>query len=193
MDSFLSQQTLGVLAVALGLLGYVFYIRGILQDKVKPHAFTWFIWAILTTIAFVAQVISDGGAGAWVTGVTALFSFGFAVVGLGKSSRVFITKSDWIFFIGALLTIPVWYFTGNPLWAVSIVTIIDAAAFAPTIRKAFFNPETENSWTYLLSGIKFVVSLFALKSFSVTTALYPGFLVFANFAFVLLLVWRKQT
>ncbi len=192
MNVVISKEALGALAVALGLFGYGFYVRGILQGKVKPHAFTWFVWGILTSIAFIAQITKGGEAGAWVTGVTALCSFGFTVVGLRASSREFISKSDWIFFFCALLTIPIWYLTGDPLWSVIIITIIDFVAFMPTIRKAFFNPETENSWTYMLSGIKFVVSLFALGSFTWTTALYPSSLILANFAFVLMHFWRKQ-
>ena|SRR3989344_5291221 len=188
-----SPEVVGGIAVALGLFGYVFYVRGISQGKVKPHAFSWFVWGLLTAIAFFAQITEGGGAGAWVTGVTALCSFCFALVGLGASSRVLIAKSDWIFFIGALLTIPIWYFSGNPLWSVIIITIIDAVAFAPTFRKAFLNPETENGWTYTLSGLKFVVALFALESFTWTTALYPASLVIANLIFVAMLVWRKQT
>lgn len=190
--NFTLQELLGGLAVALGLFGYAFYVRGILQGKVKPHAFTWFVWGLLTAIAFVAQVTEDGGAGAWVTGVTALCSFGFAAIGLGASSRAYITRSDWIFFVGALLTIPVWYLTGSPLWSVIIITVTDAVAFAPTFRKAYFHPQTENSWTYLLSGLKFVVALFALQSFTWTTALYPASLVVANFVFVGMVVWRRR-
>ncbi|HSX15287.1 MAG TPA: hypothetical protein VLF40_00685 [Candidatus Saccharimonadales bacterium] len=186
------QTVLGVLAIALGLFGYMFYVRGILAGKVKPHAFTWFVWGLLTAIGFVAQVSGGGGPGAWVTGVTALCSFGFAAVGLGASSRIFITKSDWAFFISSLLAIPVWLITKNPLWSVIIITITDAVAFAPTFRKAFHHPETEHAWTYSLSGLKFIVSLFALQSFTWTTALYPASLVLANYAFVALLVWRKQ-
>jgi hypothetical protein len=186
------QELFGGLAVALGLFGYVFYVRGIIQGKVKPHAFTWFVWGLLTTIAFIAQITEGGGPGAWVTGVTALCSFGFALVGLGASSRIFIAKTDWIFFISSLLAIPIWYFSGNPLWAVIIITIIDAVAFAPTFRKAYFHPQTENEWTYALSGIKFVIGLFALESFSWTTALYPASLVVANMAFVAMLLWRQQ-
>ncbi len=193
MDVFTTHEILGGIAVALGLFGYVFYVRGILQGKVKPHAFSWFVWGILTAIAFVAQIADGGGAGAWVTGVTALCSFGFALVGLGASSRILIAKSDWIFFIASLLTIPIWYFSGNPLWSVIIITIVDAAAFAPTFRKAYFSPETENGWTYTLSGLKFVVAMFALESFTWTTALYPASLVLANLAFVLMLVSRRQT
>jgi hypothetical protein len=191
VDTYSLQQILGALAVALGLFGYVFYVRGILQGKVKPHAFTWFVWGILTAIAFCAQIVEGGGPGAWVTGVTAIFSFGFATVGLSASSRVFITQSDWIFLISALLAIPIWYFTGDPLWSVIIITIVDAVAFAPTFRKAFFNPETENGWTYVLSGLKFIVSLFALETLTWTTGLYPASLVVANFAFVAMLMYRR--
>lgn len=192
MTQIFSAEVLGGAAVALGLLGYVFYVRGILQGKVKPHAFTWFIWGLLTAIAFVAQISSGGGAGAWVTGVTAACSFGFALVGLGASSRIHIVRSDWKFFVASLLAIPVWLVTGEPLWSVVIITITDAVAFAPTFRKAFHHPDTENVWTYALSGIKFVISLFALESFTWTTALYPASLVLANAAFVTMLVWNKH-
>ncbi len=192
MNIFTHQEFLGGVAIILGFIGYAFYLRGILQGKVKPHAFTWFVWAILTTIAFIAQITQGGGPGSWVTGFTALCSFGFAIIGLGASSRIFISKSDWIFFIGALLSIPIWYFSGNPLWSVIIITIIDAVAFAPTFRKAFFHPDTENSWTYTLSGIKFIVSLFALEHFTWTTALYPASLVIANIAFVGMVLWRRS-
>lgn len=190
--SFSMAEILGGIAVLLGIIGYVFYVRGILQGKVKPHAFSWFVWAILTTIAFVVQVVEGGGPGAWVTGFTALASFAFAAVGLGVSSRVLIAKSDWIFFIGSILAIPVWYVTGDPLWSVILITIIDAAAFVPTFRKAYFHPETENTTTYALSGIKFIFSLLALEAFTVTTALYPASLVLANGIFVAMVLWRRR-
>jgi len=186
------QTVLGVLAVALGLFGYMFYVRGILAGKVKPHAFTWFVWGLLTAIAFVAQISSGGGPGAWVTGVTALCSFGFAAVGLGASSRIFITKSDWAFFVSSLLAIPVWLITKNPLWSVIIISVVDNLAAAPTFRKAYHHPETEHAWTYALSGLKFIVSLFALQSFTWTTALYPASLVAANIAFVFVIESRKR-
>lgn len=186
------QPILGGIAVALGLLGYVFYIRGIIQGKVKPHFFSWFVWMLLTAIAFIAQVIEGGGPGAWVTGVTAVMSLGFAIVGLRSSSRTLIAKSDWFYFVAALLAIPPWYFTGDPLWSVIIITVIDAVAFAPTFRKAYHHPDTENGWTYTLSGIKFIFGLAALSTFTVTTALYPASLILANGAFVAMLVWRRR-
>jgi len=185
------QDLYGGIAVLLGIIGYAFYARGIIQGKVKPHAFTWFVWGIITSVGFAAQVVGGGGAGAWVTGSTALACFVFALVGLGSSSRIYIARSDWFFFIGALVTIPVWYVTGDPLWSVVIITIIDPIAFAPTIRKAYHHPETENVWLYVLSGVKFIFGILALASFSWTTALYPASLVLANGVFVAMHIWRS--
>lgn len=186
------QIILGVIAVLVGLFGYVFYIRGIVAGIVKPHAFTWFVWGLLTAIGYFAQVVDGGGPGAWVTGMTALMSFGFAVVGLGASSRIFISRTDWIFFLLALTAIPVWYFTGDPVWSVILITIIDAVAFAPTFRKAWQHPETEHAYTYLLSGIKFLIGIAALTNLSLITVLYPASLVIANIAFVAMLYYRRK-
>lgn len=190
-ELFSLQESIGAVAVLLGFVGYAFYIRGIFAGSVKPHFFTWFVWAILTFIAFLAQVVAGGGPGAWVTGVTAAMSVVFALVGLGSSSRTLIAKSDWVFFIGALLAIPPWLATGDPLWSVVIITIIDAVAFIPTFRKAYEHPDTESAATYALSGIKFVFGIVALSSLTLTTALYPASLVVANLVFVLMLVWRR--
>lgn len=183
---------LGTLAVVIGMLGYMFYTRGIFKGEVKPHAFTWSVWGILTSIAFFAQITEGGGPGAWVTGATAAMSFIFAIVGLGASSRAYIKKSDVIIFIFTLLAIPIWLVTENPLWAVILITIIDAVAFAPTFKKAYYHPQTENTWTYFLSATKFVVGIFALESFTTITVLYPASLVVANGAFVAMVIWRRN-
>ncbi len=191
-ELFTLQEGIGGIAVLLGFVGYAFYIRGIFKGRVKPHFFTWCVWAILTFIAFLAQVVAGGGPGAWVTGVTAAMSVVFALVGLGSSSRSLIAKSDWVFFIGALLAIPPWLVTGDPLWSVVIITIIDAIAFVPTFRKAYEHPETESASTYVLSGIKFIFGIVALSSLSVATVLYPASLVLANLVFVAMVLLRRS-
>lgn len=189
---FSTLEILGALAVAIGLIGYAFYARGILKGKVKPHAFSWLVWALLTGVAFFAQLADGGGPGAWVTGMSALLSFIFAAVGLGASSRTYITKSDWSFFIAAIVAIPIWYFTGNPLWSVIIITVIDAIAYVPTFRKAYFHPDTEDVTQYFLAGTKYLVGILALSAFSITTVLYPLSLVITNAAFVAMVFVRRN-
>ena len=131
--------------------------------------------------------------GSYVTGLTVLFSYGFAVVGLGTSSRIYIVRKDWFFFVASLATIPVWIITGNPLYSIILATAIDAIAFGPTFRKTYFHPETESSAAYALGGLKFLLGTLALENFTVTTMLYPLSLVFMNGVFIAMLYWRKQS
>lgn len=190
LDSTTLQQISGLFAVLLGVIGYAFYIWGIYKGKIKPHAFSWLVWGILTAIGFIAQAVNGAGPGAWVTGFTAAMSFIFVIVGLGSSSRTLIARSDWIFLIVALLAIPPWYFTGNALWSVIMITIIDAVAFVPTFRKGYRYPETESALAYLLQGSKFIFGILAIQQLSLVTALYPASLIVANGAFALMLLSR---
>lgn len=182
---------LGVLAIAIGVYSYIPYFRDIFAGKTKPHAFSWFVWFLLTAIAFFAQIAGEGGAGAWVTGFTALVSLAVVVAALKVGKRN-IVPLDWAFFVGSLLSLVLWAVTKNPVGSVVLITIIDALAFVPTFRKSYHKPHEETSITYALSGIKFAIGLAALNTVSVTTALYPLSLVVTNLLFVVMIEWRRK-
>lgn len=185
------KELLAGIGVGLAIIGYYAYFKDIAKGKTKPHAFTWFIWATLTAIAFFAQFSEGGGVGAAVLGVTTVISYVIFVVAL-KVGRKNIAKVDWIFLGGALFSLVLWGITEDPLLSIILISIIDAVAFAPTFRKAYKDPSTETLSTFLLSGIKFVFAIGALESYSVTTVLYPASLVSANFIFVGLLIVRRR-
>lgn len=182
---------LGITAIIIGLIGYVPYFRTIFSGKTKPHAFTWLVWGILTTIAFGGQVVGNGGSGAWVTGFTAFISFTIFVLALAKGKKDF-PSADWLCLAGCMVGLALWAITGNPLAAIILITVIDMLAFAPTFRKSYSKPYSEPAFTYSLSGIKFLVALFALQQLSAVTVLYPASLVLTNGAFVALLVVRRS-
>lgn len=162
------------------------------NGKTKPHAFSWLVWGILTAIAFGGQVVGKGGAGAWVTGFTALVSFTICGYALAKGKRDF-PLADWLCLAGCMLALVLWAITNNPLLAIILITIIDALAFAPTFRKSYSKPYSEPAFTYTLSGLKFLVGLFALHEVSTVTVLYPASLVLTNGLFVaIVLVQRKR-
>lgn len=185
------QNALGILAIVIGLIGYVPYFRTIFKGKTKPHAFTWLVWGLLTGIAFVGQVVGNGGAGAWVTGFTALVSFTIFALALVKGKKDF-PLADWLCLSGCILALVLWAFTDDPLSAIILITIIDALAFAPTFRKSYSKPYSEPAFTYAMSGLKFFIALFALQKLSLVTVLYPLSLVIANGAFVLLLLTQRK-
>src|SRR3989344_3089336 len=182
---------LGAAAVVIGLVSYVPYYRDVLRGTTKPHPFSWFAFALMMGITFFAQIVTGAGPGAWVTGISAVAVLGIALLSVWKGHRE-ITTFDWFCFAGAILGIVLWRITNDPLIAVIIVTVTDTIAFAPTYRKGYFKPHEETASLFVLSAIKYFVSLFALSSLNLTTTLFPAALVISNFAFVAMLLIRRR-
>jgi hypothetical protein len=183
---------LGIIASVIGTVSYLPYFINIFKGKTKPHVFSWFVWGLLTGIAFFAQMAKGAGAGAWVTGLTAFFCLIIAMIALFRGEKG-VTKSDWFCFIGALCGLLLWKLTSNPLLAVLLVTTTDALAFTPTFRKAYFKPYEETVSTFALNTIKFIFGLIALQSFNLTTWLYPASLVLMNGWFVIMVLLRRKS
>ena len=185
------KEILGGLAVVMGMVCYAVYIHGIYRGNTKPHLFTWLIWGILMSIAFTAQVIEKAGPGAWSLGISALIVFFIAGVSFFRGEKN-ITRSDWATFITALLAIPVWKITGNPLWAVVIVSMINAVSYYPTFRKSWKKPWEECALAYFICIIQYSVSILALERITFTTALYPTIVTIMAGLLVLMLLWRRK-
>jgi len=182
---------LGIIAVIIALAGYVPYFRDIFRGKTKPHAFSWLVWASLTGIAFFGQIFDKGGAGAWVTGFTAVVSFAIFFLALKKGEKNITSSDKWSLF-GAGVALVLWYLTSSPMGSVILITLIDALGFYPTFRKSYHKPHEETMLTFFLSGLKFVIAIIALQNYSVVTYLYPASLVLMNFIFVGLLIVRRR-
>lgn len=186
------KELLGLIATLIAFAGYAPYVWGMYKGRVKPHAFSWTIWGLLTFIGFFAQVTGNAGPGAWVTLVSAVITSGIAFIAFFKFDRSYITRSDWITFIAALAAIPLWLITENPLYSVIWITIIDAIGFYPTFRKGWHKPYEELLLQFFLAGLKFAISLFALTSFTTITVLYPASLVIMNWLFIAMVLVRRK-
>jgi len=162
-------------AVAIGLTLFAFlpYIRGILAKRVKPHVFSWVIWGSTTFVVFLAQLSDGGGAGAWAIGVSGMITICIAVLAYRSRSDISITRVDWVFLVLALSSLPVWYLTSNPLWAVVVLTFVDLLGFGPTFRKAYVKPHDEQATFYLIFALRNALVLLALENYSATTVLFP--------------------
>ena len=119
------KEILSAIAIVLTFIAFYPYLRGILQGNIKPHVFSWVIWGTTTFVVFLAQLKAQGGVGAWPIGVSGAITILIAISAYVKRADVAITKIDWLFFISALASLPLWYLTANPAWAVVVLTIID--------------------------------------------------------------------
>lgn len=180
----------GWLSVIIGIVSFLPYFRDIYLGRTKPHPFSWLIWGLLDSTVFVAQVLKGAGAGSWATGVTLVFTFIIAGVSFQKGEKR-ITALDWGCLVGGLLGVTAWILTNDPLLAVILVTITNAAAMIPTLRKSYVRPHEETLSMYALAVLKWIPALFAMESFTPTNWLFPASLVFWNSVMVALLVVRR--
>ena len=182
---------LGFLTIVIALVSYGIYFRNIFLGKTKPHAFSWFIWAVLSGIVFFAQVVENAGPGAWITGFTAVVCFIISVVASFKTEEQF-SVFDWTSLTCALAALILWRFTKDPGLAVGLISLTYALGFLPTFAKGYRKPYEETATTFALNALKFAVSILALATFSLATWLYPVTLVLLNGIFAAMLLLRRK-
>ncbi len=184
---------LAIISVGLTLYAYIPYLKGIFEGKTKPHLFTWIIWSIVTFIAVFIQIVEGGGMGSWPIILATLICF--LITGLSfKYGSKDIKPVDYVFLVASLSAIPLWVLTDNPEYAAVLVTTIQIVAAFPTIRKSWNYPEQEVMLTYGVNIVRYVLSIFALATFSVSTMVYPlGILLMNIVIFGVLLLRRNVT
>jgi len=170
---------LGVIATLIGFFSYVPYVRDVLRGKTKPHIYSWLIWAIVTGVAFFAQIAQGAFASSWVNGIAAL-TCTFVVILSIKRGEKNIVLLDVICLVLGLITIILWILTKNPFIALLLISLIDILAFIPTFRKVYHKPYEETLSTYVFSFFKYTLSTFALSQITLATSFFPIFAASLN-------------
>lgn len=168
------------------------YVRDTLTGAVRPHVFTWIIWTLTTFVVFFAQLADGGGAGSWATGVSALITMAIALLAWSRRGDFAATTSDWGFFLGALGSLPLWYYTDDPFWAVVLLTFVDTLGFGPTVRKAYREPHAESPLFYSVFAVRNVLGFAALEKYTATTVLFHAVMTVACAGLALMILWRRR-
>jgi hypothetical protein len=186
-----TQTVLGVLAGFVAVINYAPYLIGVASKKMHPHAFSWIIFTLITGTVCVAQLSSGAGAGAWATGLTAVTTFCIAIFAL-RNGGYKVTRTDLGSFIGALVAIPVWIITANPLLAVVVLTFVEVLGFLPTYRKAWYQPFDESRLAFSLTILKYILALGAMQTYNVTVMLFPVALIVLSTILLIEINWRRN-
>lgn len=186
------KDTVAAFAVALSVLSVVPYVIGMLRGKIRPHAFSWLVWATTTAIAFAGQLAGQGGLiGASVTGASALVSAAISAHAFWRGDRSYVLL-DWVSLAGAGLSLVAWVLAGGPLAAVILICVVDAFGAVPTIRKAYVRPREEGISNYLLSSVKWALSFYTLNRLSVVTIAFPAATIAVNAAILTVVLSRRR-
>ncbi|MEO1888398.1 MAG: hypothetical protein ABGX33_00610 [Cycloclasticus sp.] len=188
----LIKEILSSVAIALTFYAFFPYIRSILKGEIKPHVFSWVIWGTTTLIVFFAQLAGGAGVGAWPIGISSLITIYVAFLAYLKRGDIKITSTDWFFFISAMSSLPFWYLTADPFWAVVILTSVDIFGLGPTVRKAYAKPHEESVSFFALIVVRNGLAIMALELYSVTTVLFPAAVMVFCLLLVAVIVVRRK-
>jgi len=134
------KEFFSAVAIVLTFIAFLPYIRSIRLGKTKPHVFSWIIWGSTTFVVFLAQLADQGGVGAWPIGISGIITLYVAFLAATKKSDITITKTDSMFLIVAIMSLPLWYLTADPLWAVLILTVAGCSRFWADVQKNICSP-----------------------------------------------------
>jgi hypothetical protein len=185
------KTVISTFAIILTFVGYLPYFRDLLNGKTRPHVFSWLIWGIVTSIIFALQISAGAGVGAYVTLAVAALSFAIFLLSLRNGNRD-IKRLDVVFFVLALLSIPLWLIVKQPVLSIILLSTIDMLGFLPTIRKSWNDPYSETLALYVITTFRHALSILGLFEYNIVTMLFPVTWVFANAGFAVLLIVRRK-
>jgi hypothetical protein len=150
------KETFAVVAALLAIAGNVPYVVNILKGRVRPHAYTWFVWTIVSGIVFFGQLAKGAGIGALPTAAAEIFTLVIFLLSLKYGFRG-ITKTDTFFLLLALTGIVPWILTSDATISVIVAVSIDVIAFIPTLWKTRTEPKTETPILYSTNVVRHIL------------------------------------
>ena len=173
---------------AINFVACLSYVRAILRREATPNRVTWFLWTLVPLIAAAAQWRSGVGIS---TLVVLSVGAGPACVLLasviGRMGSWNLGPFDYVCGACSLAALALWAVTGDPVTAIVLSILADAAAALPTLRKACLAPATENRSTYLISFVGMVLGIFSVREATFAAYAFNTYLVAASGVLVLIL------
>lgn len=171
--------TLAIIAALFAVAGNVPYIKNILEEKIRPHPYTWFVWSIVSGVTFFGQVSKGAGVAAIAFGASEIFTIIIFFLSI-KYGFKDIPRRDIYFLIAALLGIVPWIVLNDATWSVVIMVAIDLVAFVPTLQKTWRKPGSESAILYTSNVFRHSLALLALSSYNVATMLHSISMIVTN-------------
>lgn len=180
-----------IIASVLAVVGNVPYLIDVYKKRIEPHAYTWFIWSIVSCVIFFGQVAKGAGIGALPTAVAEIFTIIIFFFSL-KNGFKHIRKIDHVFLVIALLGLIPWVLTKDPTLSVIIVVGIDLVAFMPTLIKTFKYPKTETPLLYSMNVMRHLLALFSLQAYNIATMLHSFSMIITNTIMTVFILRKRR-
>jgi len=177
----------------INFVACVSYVRAILKGEATPNRVTWFLWALVPVIAAAAQWSSGVGISTLV-----VLSVGLGPACIVLASFVGGTGSwrlgpfDYVCGACSLAALALWAVTGDPVTAIVLSILADAAAALPTVRKAWLAPATEDRSAYLIAFAGMILGILSVQEATFSAYAFNAYLVVVSLALVLILYLPRR-
>lgn len=185
-------QFFAYISAILSIIMIIPYVVDIFKKTTKPERASWLIWTVLGLIAFFSQLAKGATDSLWLTGaqtisvlIVFILSIKYGVGGLNKQDIKALIAAG----IGLLL----WAITKEALYALFIVITIDFIGVFLTTIKAYKDPKSETTSTWLISGTSGIFGALAVGSFNLVLLLYPVYIIIANYTVVAAIILGKKS
>jgi hypothetical protein len=179
------QAIIGIFAGILASITFIPYIITTLQKKTRPNRATWCIWAVVGVI-LCANYYSSGSINAiWVPASYAVGQTIVAILALKFGEGAWSRFDRWCI-AGAGISLILWWQLKSPTVALIINISIDILGALPTLRKVYFEPETENFLAWSITLTASLCNLFAIEQWSFSNCAFPLYLFILNVMMVAL-------
>ncbi|PSB56034.1 hypothetical protein C7B77_13175 [Chamaesiphon polymorphus CCALA 037] len=168
------------------LLGNIPYILSIRRGDTRPNRVTWGIW---TTIGFilVGSYYAIGATNTLWLPIAQVISQLIITCYAFKYSKGRWQRLDRICLAGAGLSLLLWWRSGSPLVALAMNIAMDILGAIPTIKKIYYEPDSEDLLFWVMAFSASVLNLLAIESFTLSFLLFPLYLFMLNITVLILL------
>lgn len=174
------------LTIIFGLIGAIFYIKGIMRGDTRPNIVSWILWTIAP---FVGVYIS------YKSGISGPLLFSTFMAGFSpllvviasffkKGAYWKTTPFDIVCGLLSVVAIIIWVTTQNGIISLSFAILADLLAGIPTMIKSWHHSETEVIAPYALGIVNQMITFLIIKDISFLNIAFPIYFVLSNLVII---------
>ena len=175
------RQIFAALSTILAIVSGPSYLSDILKGRAKPQRTTFFIFFMLSVIAFYGQWKLGATLSLIFTGLDVIGSLVVFLLALKFGTSGFSRKDQYALVV-ALIGLGVSVIAKAPVIAIIGAILADLAAMALTLHKTYLEPHTEPYISWFLFGSAAVFSALSSQHYTFGLLLYPVYIALATFA-----------
>jgi hypothetical protein len=184
------QFIFGLLGSIFTVLCFIPYIITTLKGKTKPNRATWWVWGINGSVLCLGN-LAAGADYTMLPLVCAVVAQLYIAILSIKHGEGGWNRFDRRCLIASGISFILWRILNYDIIAIILPLLIDILAALPTLKKSYYEPETEDLLTYILYTVGGLFTVLAIQDWSFKIAITPFYVLLINVVIVLLLTRHK--